>query len=345
MEQVEVGRVKPDRTERGPELRRDPITNTWVLQMDGGTPPPKAKGCPLCRGTEASKLHTIYQYPWGDSNWQVRVVPHLDPLYRIEGDARRRGEGIYDRMRNLGAHEMVVEHPDHNLPLSHQSVEHIAQVLRAYAVRIADLKKDSRLRYVTVFRNQGAAAGQEYAHPHSEITATPFIPRRVGYELRWSQRHFELKERCLACDLLKQELAEQVRTVEWDEMFVAFCPYASRVAYETWLFPVNHHCAFEEDLAAEAAQLRLARILKSVLRRLETISPAYHLVLHTCPNVNAKFERTGNWQTLANDYHWHIEILPQLPGKSKPYTAKEVYCCNVRPEDAARELRNLTIGE
>src|SRR5580698_6651087 len=92
MEQVEVGRVKPDRTERGPELRRDPITNTWVLQMNGDTPPSESDGCVLCPGTEASELHTIYQQPWGDSNWQVRVVPHLDPLYCIEGDARRRGE-------------------------------------------------------------------------------------------------------------------------------------------------------------------------------------------------------------------------------------------------------------
>ena len=344
IETLEGAHVSSNRANRAPELRRDPITNTWVLQTDGGIPAPEDAGCPLCPGKQASKLHTIYEEPWGDPNWQVRVVPHVRPLYRIEGDARRQPNGIYDRMRNLGAHEIVVEHPDHNLQLSHQSVEHIAQVLKTYASRIADLKRDRRLRYVTVFRNQGSAAGQEFAHPHSEITATPFIPRRVGYELRWSQRHFEVKERCLACDVIKQELADQARTVEWDEMFVAFCPYASRVPYETWIFPVNHHCAFEEDLAAGVAQLRFARILRSVLRRLEIISPSYHLVLHTCPNVNAKFERTGNWQTLSDDYHWHVEILPMVPERSKPYTVKEIYCNTVTPENAARELRELTIS-
>jgi UDPglucose--hexose-1-phosphate uridylyltransferase len=342
--EIEQAEHEPVQSDRTAELRRDPITNTWVLQMDGDNPGVGDNGCPFCPGIETPRIHTIYQQPWGDPNWRVRVVPHLDPIYRIEGDARRHPEGMYDRMRNLGAHEVVVEHPNHRLSLSQHSVEHIAEVLGTFVSRISDLKRDRRFRYVTVFRNQGTIAGQEFDHPHSEITATPFIPRRVGYELRWSQRHFELKERCLACDILKQELSDQTRTVEWDEMFVAFCPYASRVPYETWLFPVNHHCAFEEDVAGGSSQLRLARILKSVLLRLETISPAYHLVLHTCPNVNAKFERTGNWQTLADDYHWHLEILPLVPGRSKPYTVKEIYCNTVTPENAARELRRIAVS-
>jgi UDPglucose--hexose-1-phosphate uridylyltransferase len=328
----------------GMQLRRDPITNTWVLQV-GSERLADGHGCPLCPGGLADTVPTIYQYPPNDPNWQVRVIPHLRPLYRIEGDPERQAEGIYDRMRNLGAHEIVIEHPDHAIQLSHQSDEHVAQVLNAFVTRLVDLKKDRRFRYVTVFRNQGAAAGQDLEHPHSEITATPFIPRRVNYELRTSQRYFQLKERCLLCDILKQELSEQIRTVEWDEMFVAFCPYASRVPYETWLLPLEHSCAFEQGLAGWDSQLRFARMLKSVLRRLEAVSSAYHLVLHTAPNTNAKFERTGNWQTLIEDYHWHMEILPVIPSKAKSYSLKEVYYNSLEPENAARELRKVVIAD
>ena len=326
------------------ELRRDPITSTWVITVNAEPALTDGEGCPLCPGGRASKLQAVYQHPYGDTNWQVRVIPHLHPLYRVEGEAERRARGIYDRMRNIGAHEIVVEHPDHNLPLSHQSDEHVAQVLRAYVARIVDLKKDRRLRCVTVFRNQGALAGQDLEHPHSQITATPFIPRRSGYELRSSQRYYALKERCLMCDVIQQELAEQTRTVEWDEMFAAFCPYASRVPYETWVLPVNHHCAFEEDLTNWDSQLRCARLLKSVLRRLEAVAPAYHLALHTSPNVSARFEKAGNWQTLADDYHWHIEILPVIPSKSKSYSLKEVYYNSLGPENAARELRQVAVA-
>lgn len=323
------------------ELRKDPITQSWVIQEDSKGTWPNGGACPLCPGQEALSPRTIYEHPYGHPNWQVRVIPHFRPLYRIEGDSQRRAEGIYDRMRSLGAHEIVVEHPDHQLPLSQQTDDNVAQVLRAFVSRIGDLKKDRRFRYVTIFRNQGTLAGQDLEHPHSQITATPFIPRRVVYELRSSQRYFELKERCLFCDVVKQEMMQQTRTVEWDDLFVAFCPFASRVPHETWILPVNHHCSFEEDLAGWDRLLHFGRFLKSILRRLELVAPAYHLVLHTSPNVTAKFERTGHWQSLAEDFHWHFEVLPAGQSKSKSYSVKEVYYNSLLPEAAAEELRRV----
>jgi UDPglucose--hexose-1-phosphate uridylyltransferase len=322
------------------ELRRDPVTQTWIIQEDTEATWSDTEVCPLCPGHEALSSQTIYEY-LDSEGWRVRVTPHPRPLYRIEGEAERRAEGLYDRMRNLGAHEIVVENRDHNMPLSLQADEDFAQVLRAYVSRLRDLKKDKRFRYVTVFRNQGAAAGQDFAHPHSQITATPFIPRRVGYELRSVRRHFEQKERCLICDIVRQERAQQVRLVEWDDQFVAFCPFASRVPYETWVLPIKHHFAFEEDLASWDRQLRFAHFLKSVLRRLEYLAPAYHLVLHTAPNLSAKFEKSDNWQTVVEDYHWHLEILPVVEAKSKSYVLKEVYYNSLRPELAAQDLRKV----
>lgn len=323
------------------ELRKDPITQNWVIQEDGEAAWPGIEGCPLCPGREALSPQTIYTHPNGTGTWQVRVTPHLRPLYRIEGDAHRRAEGIYDKMRSLGAHEVVVEHPDHQVPLSHHSDENVAQVLRAYLSRIVDLKKDRRFRYITVFRNQGALAGQDLEHPHSQIIATPFIPRRLVYELRSCQRYYELKERCLLCDIAKQELTEQTRSVEWDDQFLAFCPFASRVPYELWVLPADHHSSFEEDLTAWDRQVHFARFLKSILLRVEAVAPAYHLVLHTSPNIHAKFERSDHWRTLAEDFHWHFEILPVIQSKSKSYSVKEVYYNSLLPEQAAAELRSV----
>jgi UDPglucose--hexose-1-phosphate uridylyltransferase len=323
------------------ELRRDPVTQSWVIQEDApGTWPPNGD-CPLCPGREDQSPQTLYEHPFRQPNWQVRVIPHMRPLYRIEGDAQRRGEGLYDKMRSLGAHEIIVESPDHHAALSHQSDENVGQVLRAAVSRITDLKKDSRFRYVTFFRNQGERAGQSIEHPHSQVTATPFIPRRLVYELRSSLRYYELKERCLLCDILKQELSQQKRTVEWDERYAAICPFASRVPYETWILPVNHHCAFEEDLASWEEQLHFARFLKSILLRLESVTPEYHLVLHTSPNVKAKFDKTGHWQSLESDFHWHFEILPVAASDSKSYSVKEVYYNSLPPEAAAAELRAI----
>jgi len=321
------------------ELRRDPISGNWVIHEDAGEPWPVNGSCPFCPGQEALSPHTIYSDTNGNGRWQVRVTPHLRPLYRIEGEPQRRAEGMYDKMRCLGAHEVVVETPKHQTTLSGLSDEGVAHVLRAYVSRISDLKKDPRFRYVTVFRDQGILAGQELEHPHSEVTATPFIPRRVVYELRSQQLHYALKERCILCDMAAQEIEEGVRVVELDDQFIAFCPFASRIPYETWVLPRRHHSTFEEDLCNWNRQLQCARFLKSILRRLESIEPSFHLVLHTTPNLNAKFDRKEQWRTLADDFHWHFEILPAKAPKSTSYSLKEVFYNSLRSEQAADELR------
>ena len=327
------------------QIRKDPISMNWVVQEDGETTWPNLKVCPFCPGQEALTPQTIYSHINGHGGWDVRVTPHLRPLYRIEGDVQRCGEGVYDKMRNLGAHEVVIENPDHHLRLTHLSDENVAQVLRAIVSRIIDLKKDRRFRYVSVFRNQGKLAGQDPEHPHSQITATPFIPRRVVYELRSLQRYYSVKERCLICDIAQQEIAKQVRTVEWDDEFVAYCPFASRVPYEMWILPVNHGCAFEEDMTTWDRQLHFARFLKSVLLRLETVAQDYHLVLHTTPNSTGKFERSDLWRTLREDFHWHFEVVPVRQSTARSYFLKEVYYNSVLPERAAEELRKVNIEE
>ncbi len=320
------------------ELRRDPITLHWVIQEEGQVSWPEGP-CPLCPGQEHQSPQTIYQHSNGGSGWQVRVTPHPRPLYTIEGSAERRGDGIYDTMRNVGAHEIVVESPEHSRPLSQQTDENVAHVLRAFVARITDLKKDPRFRYISVFRNQGRLAGQELDHPHSQITALPFVPRQLAYELRTAKRHFDLKERCLICDILAQEIEQQIRTVEWNDSFAAFCPFASRVPYETWLLPLRHHSAFEEQLKDWNSQLQFARFLKSLLQRVEALTPAYYLVLHTSPNINAKFEKPGHWSSLAEDFHWHFEILPVRSVTGKSYGVREVHHNSVPPETAAQHLR------
>ena len=322
------------------ELRKDPITQAWVIQSDGDSPWHGFAACPLCPGQEALSPQTIYSDWNGNGSWQVRVTPHVPPLYRIEADSKRRAEGIYDRMCAVGAHEVVVESPDHDTSLSRLSDKDVAHVVRAYVSRITDLKKDGRFRYVTVFRNQGTLAGQDLEHPHSQIAAIPFLPRRVAYELRTYQHYFKIKDRCILCDISTQEVADQVRTVAWDGQFVAFCPFASREPYETWILPLGHHSSFEEDLDTWDRQLHFASFLKSILQRLEAVTPAYHLVLHTTPNVSASFDRQGLWKTLADDFHWHFEVLPASQRKSRSYSVEEAYYNSLRPELAAEELRN-----
>ncbi len=321
------------------ELRKDPITRSWVRVGHRDDVPIPAYGCPLCAERSAG-VAAVLELPSADGA-QVRVIPHFHPLYGIEGDAGRTADGIYDRMRPLGAHEIIIESQDHNQTLAGMSDEQIERVLQAYAFRILDLKRDARFKYVTVFENRGALAGSEWAHPYSQVTATLFVPRRILYELRSARQWYEEKERCVFCDIVRQEERQGKRIVDTQGDYVAFCPYASRVPFETWVLPRRHNHLFELP-RHECNRRHLATLLGRTLRRLTQIAESYHLVLHTAPNmIHPKGELSSYWRTIAEDFHWHIEILPIVEHRSKSYSIKEVYFNALLPEQAAQRLREL----
>lgn len=320
------------------ELRKDPITQTWVV-LGHREQASEAAGCSLCLrpGDNQPSLLTIPN----DGPWQVRVIPHPDPLYRIENEMGRLAEGIYDKMQTVGAHEVIIETPHHDRRLSQLSDEEIERVLSAYASRILDLKRDPRFKYVAVFKNYGPLSGEEWAHSHSQVTATSFVPRRIKYELRASREWYQEKERCVFCDIVRQEEKQGKRIVDVQGDYYALCPYASRVPYETWVIHRKHNHLFEQPKPG-ANRRHLAALLGRTLRRLEKFAPAYHMVVHTAPSTHSrKGELAGYWKTLADDYHWHIEILPIVHTRSKSYSIKEVYFNAVLPEQAADYLRKL----
>ena len=185
------------------ELRKDPITQSWIILGQRELVSDAPQECPL-EPAKIEKITPILTWPSG-GQWQVRVVPHPDPLYHVEGEAGRLAEGMYDKMGAIGAHEVVVETPLHDKAMSQFSDEEIERVLWVWASRIADLKKDARFKYVSVFKNQGALAGEEWPHAHSQVTATIFVPRRIKYELSSAHEWFKDKERCIFCDMVRQD--------------------------------------------------------------------------------------------------------------------------------------------
>jgi UDPglucose--hexose-1-phosphate uridylyltransferase len=330
------------------ELRKDPLTRSWVLTGDDipETAPRPATECRLCAGSKdrLQQIASRAAIPGQGGPWSARAVVHPSAIYHIEGEVERRGQGLYDRMPPVGAHEVLVENPKHDRQLWQADDAEIEQFLLLAAQRIQDLKGDARFRYISVFKNHGAGSGQEFEHPTSQLTATTFIPRRVLYELRAGLDYFKQKERCVFCDMLAQEMQQGQRIVEVRGDFVAFCPYATRAPYETWILPRTHDAAFERFALSHPGSMRdLGGLIKRTLQRIRTITESFHMVLHTSPNRSHVSASLGYWKTLDDDYHWHIEILPILAAKAKSYTFKEVYYSPVSPETAAKRLREAVV--
>jgi len=293
--------------------------------------------CPFCPGHESLTPPEVMAYRNGSApnapGWELRVVPNKFPALQGEGQFDRAGEGMFDRMNGIGAHEVIIETPHHERAFSQMSEPEIERVLWAYRERMADLKKDFRLRYVLVFKNQGAAAGATLEHTHSQLIALPIVPDFVRDEIAGARRHFQDKERCVFCDIVSQELGAGVRVVTENADVVAVAPYAPRFAFETWLLPKRHGARFEEAPRHEYESL--ARALKSVLQRMDKAleTPPYNLVVHTSPFS----------EDTTDVYHWHVEVMPKLTRVAGFEWGTGFYINPTSPEEAARVLRNVRL--
>jgi UDPglucose--hexose-1-phosphate uridylyltransferase len=328
-----------------PELRRDPVSGRWVIISTDRRKRPNdfrferastlgREQCPFCPGHEDMTPHEVLAYRQNGSapntpGWELRVVPNKFPALQVEGTLDREPDGMFDRMNGVGAHEVIIETPHHDRSLAAMSEPEIEGVLWAYRERILDLKRDGRLRYILVFKNHGAAAGATLEHTHSQLIALPIVPDFLREELSGARRHFEVKERCVFCDVVREDLRDGRRIIQENADIVALAPYAPRFAFETWLLPRRHGARFEEAPRHEYESL--ARMLKSVLQRMDRAleTPPYNLIVHTSPFS----EDTSEF------YHWHVEIMPKLTRVAGFEWGTGFYLNPTSPEEAAQVLR------
>ena len=261
------------------------------------------------------------------------MVPNKFPALGIEGSLDREGEGIFDRMNGVGAHEVIIETPDHRGTLANMTPRALEDVLWAYRDRVLDLKNDKRLRYALIFKNHGDAAGATLEHSHSQLIALPIVPKRVREEIDAARHYFREKERCIFCDVIHQETAAGVRVINENDQFIVIAPYAPRFPFEMWLLPKVHSSAYENNQSSVYASL--AAIMKDSLTRLDAAldQPPYNFMLHTSPVGEEQNEY----------YHWHLEIMPKLTKVAGFEWGTGFYICPTPPEEAARFLREALV--
>ncbi len=328
-----------------PELRRDPIVGRWVIIATERARRPQDVGrvrevprgglCPFCPGQEDKTPREVYvagrspSAPANGPGWKVRVVPNRYPALMIEGDLDREPVGIYDRMNGVGAHEVVIETPDHAAELAGLPEADVTEVLFAFKARILDLRNDLRFRYILLFKNQGANAGATLEHSHSQLIALPVTPRQVSEEIEGARSHYAHRERCIFCDIVVQERKDRSRLIFENEEFVVFAPFAPRSPFETWIVPKRHESNFE---AEPRERLGLcAAALRSTLKRLAVAlgDPAYNFIIHSNPLRDAP----------SPSYHWHIEVMPALTHVAGFEWGSGFHINPVPPEEAAEFLR------
>ncbi len=340
------------------ELRFDPIQRQWVIvATERGQRPTgyhvevteqSPEFCPLCPTNESKTPPEIFALREGfaapnSPGWQLRVVPNKYPAVSAEGELARTGVGVYDRMRGIGAHEIIIETPQHDRHLALQPVPHLTNVVKAYRDRMKALLQDERFLYAMVFRNQGERAGATLAHPHSQVIALPVLPKILETELRSSREHFRRTERCLFCDILRQEQDVDARLVMDGHDFAVFAPYASRSPYELFLMPKTHSADF--TLLSDAHAGSLAATLSEMLNRLKICldDPPFNFILHSGPNPSGHSMLLSKLPAASECYHWHMEIVPRVSESAGFEWGTGFHINPTPPEEAAENLKAVIL--
>jgi UDPglucose--hexose-1-phosphate uridylyltransferase len=327
-----------------PEYRQDPLSRRWVI-IGGdraGRPNEFVEAavressllCPFCAGNEAETPEPVATYPSGKKAWLVRVVPNKFPALTIDKPACPTCQPLSPQAQpqpvpGFGRHEVIIESPRHVASLSELTPEESAAVFTAYRDRLRDLKAERQFKYVQIFKNVGPAAGASLEHVHSQLVALPGVPEVVEQELASSGEYFAQHQRPLLPALIEQEIADGSRLVAQSANLMAFCPYASRFPYETWVAPRKHSPRFEDAKTGELGEL--STLMQDLIGRIEraTGQSAYNYHLHTQP-----FDMPA-----AGHYHWHIEILPRTTKVAGFEWGTGCFINPYWPEAAAKDLR------
>lgn len=317
-----------------PQIRKDPLVNRWVIVATERARRPASFNdsiptdtpvdqCPFCTGKEA---HLIEQYEG------IRVLHSINPLFNSDGGFEKRRHGLYDVTNNYGAHELVLETEDHVANLADFSPQSIVDVLRVYAKRMDIHRQNPVIEYVLAYKNYGVAAGsRNIGHARSQIMALPVLPMRVKDKITGSKRYYESHERCLMCDLIRQEIKDGRRIVAMNQDFIAIVPFAARFPFEVTVIPRFHHHDYALSLSGHEDQL--AEIIKDVLTRYKKHlnDPAYNYIIQTAP-----FKAMA---TIQDEYHWHIEIIPRLTRVAGFERGTGFYISPIPSEMAAEYLK------
>jgi UDPglucose--hexose-1-phosphate uridylyltransferase len=329
------------------ELRQNAITRDWVIVATERAKrpdqfrtapshpdllPPHREDCPFCPNNEHLTGVEVYRLS-DDRGWRVRSVVNKYPALSSEGDRLRHGDGLFRSVSGVGFHEVIIEHPRHDVTTALLPVSDVADILKVYRQRYLAIRSDPRVAAIIIFKNHGHGAGTSIEHPHSQLAATPIVPHELRLRAQEAVRYFDDTGDCIFCKTLAEELAVGDRIVVESEHFVAFIPYAALSPFHTWIFPRRHTSSFDDITDAELADLAIA--LKTVLAKLYygLHNPDYNYVIRSIP--------TDEHQT--DYFHWYIAIVPRVSLAAGFELGSGMFINTALPEDSAEFLRSVQI--
>lgn len=306
------------------EIRLDRISNQYVLIAPERLHRPDlytrrktertVRRCPFCEGNEALTPKEVFAMRENEANstgWKTRVVPNLYKAVQVELESQSKREGMFEVTSGVGAHEILIDSPLHEVGIEGLDTDSISNWLRSIIIRLEDLKKDSRLVHASVFKNVGINAGATQEHPHTQILVLPVVPQNEQAFLEKNLKYYRRHGRGEIEDIVDNEISEKKRVIADIGNFVAFCPYASSFPFEVMVVPKKNISSLEQCSRLDVDNL--SALLKKVFKKLERQlgSFDYNLYFRLAP-LNSNFENDFYLPYIHNNYRFSLHITPRI---------------------------------
>lgn len=310
------------------ELRYNPFKKDWVMIASArqNRPQMPKNWCPFCPGSgRVPENYDVLKY---DNDF-----PALSPNPPEPDDV---ATDFFKSEKSYGKCEVILYSPEHTVTLSELSEEHVKKLVILWVERFEALAKEETSKYVMIFENRGEVVGVTMPHPHGQIYAYPFLPKKIELEYECAMTHRAETGNCLFCDWMNAEVDYKQRVIFENEHFICILPFYSEFVYGIQIISKAHKQYITDFDEAEKQSLANAvRNAAGTLDSLFDMRFPYMMCMHNAPL------KVDNPEV----FHFHIEFFPPMRSQSKQQflasseTGAWAHCNPTAPEEKAEELR------
>jgi UDPglucose--hexose-1-phosphate uridylyltransferase len=206
--------------------------------------------------------------------------------------------------------------------------------LKTLRTRVEDLRRDHRIVFISLFKNEGADAGSTMSHSHTQLIGLPIVPKTQRELYHYKYQYFHRNNQALMESIIYNEEEVAVRMVDRCGVFSAFCPFASAYPFEVMIS--SKQCVGQIDTLKDNDMDDLARLLCQVIEKMqrELGKFAFNLSVSTPP--------LGDNALGCEAHRLIVHITPRLYRNGGFEVSTQMMINPVAPEVAAKRLRGET---
>lgn len=187
-----------------------------------------------------------------------------------------------------------------------------------------------------IFENRGEVVGVTMPHPHGQIYAYPFLPKKLELEIENARKYKEEKQHCLFCDMLQAEKDFGERIIFSNEHFTVFLPFFTEYPYGVYI-QSNRHIT---NIAAfnEEERTALAETLRRTTGMLDSLFD-YKFPYMMCMYNDRSTARCCRLLPLPYRLLSAVRSADKVKFNASSETGAWAHCNPTCPEEKAEELR------